>query len=546
MASPPARRDAGGRPGRPATSPGRAARSPSGGRSSLPAAGGGARARASPSRRAPCAKGAGARAVELHALAARLLERVWRDRGARAGREGGARPLPRRRARPRDRGRVRGRPARQRGSPGTSRGTRPTTYAELYRAQRRFAPRARGDARRPGEPCRRDLSSSRSRSLAAFRPPARVLEAIDEGLAGEGAIAPALAAARRGRVVARSSRRRSCGSSRGRGRTPRASSCVLDRPGAYRVGDEARGRGTGAADVRRARRRRRRGRRARHAGRRDRLARARRGDDARARGSRSTSTGRAYRRVFYLPEPYRIVIDVARHPPGVEAADAARGRARGDRPGARRQRPGRHRPVGREGEGRHARRRPQRRADARRGRASRSCSRATTTASSRSRSARRARTRSPRTSSSRIHCNASENKARRGVETYVLDTTRDEIAARVAARENATTPGRERRARVDPRRHAPGRPGHALHALRAAPPARGDDVDRRRSTATPSTAACTPRASTCSSARACRASSSRRATSRTPTEEQRLGSADYRQLLADAIANAVKAYREGR
>ena len=30
------------------------------------------------------------------------------------------------------------------------------------------------------------------------------------------------------------------------------------------------------------------------------------------------------------------------------------------------------------------------------------------------------------------------------------------------------------------------------------------------------------------------------------TEEQRLGTPDYRQLLADAIANAVQAYREGR
>ena len=38
-----------------------------------------------------------------------------------------------------------------------------------------------------------------------------------------------------------------------------------------------------------------------------------------------------------------------------------------------------------------------------------------------------------------IHCNASESKGRRGVETYVLDTTRDEIAGRGAARENATT-----------------------------------------------------------------------------------------------------------
>jgi N-acetylmuramoyl-L-alanine amidase len=31
-----------------------------------------------------------------------------------------------------------------------------------------------------------------------------------------------------------------------------------------------------------------------------------------------------------------------------------------------------------------------------------------------------------------------------------------------------------------------------------------------------------------------------------PAEEARLGSDEYRQLLADAIANAVKAYRQGR
>jgi N-acetylmuramoyl-L-alanine amidase len=31
-----------------------------------------------------------------------------------------------------------------------------------------------------------------------------------------------------------------------------------------------------------------------------------------------------------------------------------------------------------------------------------------------------------------------------------------------------------------------------------------------------------------------------------PTEESRLGDADYRQLIADSVANAVKAYREGR
>jgi N-acetylmuramoyl-L-alanine amidase len=31
-----------------------------------------------------------------------------------------------------------------------------------------------------------------------------------------------------------------------------------------------------------------------------------------------------------------------------------------------------------------------------------------------------------------------------------------------------------------------------------------------------------------------------------PLEEQRLGSPEYRQLLADAVVNAVRAYREGR
>jgi N-acetylmuramoyl-L-alanine amidase len=31
-----------------------------------------------------------------------------------------------------------------------------------------------------------------------------------------------------------------------------------------------------------------------------------------------------------------------------------------------------------------------------------------------------------------------------------------------------------------------------------------------------------------------------------PVEEQRLGSVEYRQLLADAVVNAIRAYREGR
>jgi N-acetylmuramoyl-L-alanine amidase len=38
-----------------------------------------------------------------------------------------------------------------------------------------------------------------------------------------------------------------------------------------------------------------------------------------------------------------------------------------------------------------------------------------------------------------IHCNASENAAAHGVMSFVLDTTRDEIANAIAARENATS-----------------------------------------------------------------------------------------------------------
>jgi len=45
-----------------------------------------------------------------------------------------------------------------------------------------------------------------------------------------------------------------------------------------------------------------------------------------------------------------------------------------------------------------------------------------------------------------IHCNAAENRGRHGVETYVLDTTKDDIASRVAARENAMLMGDAMRA----------------------------------------------------------------------------------------------------
>jgi N-acetylmuramoyl-L-alanine amidase len=39
-----------------------------------------------------------------------------------------------------------------------------------------------------------------------------------------------------------------------------------------------------------------------------------------------------------------------------------------------------------------------------------------------------------------VHCNASEGHAKKGLETYVLDTSIDDMAGRLAARENATSP----------------------------------------------------------------------------------------------------------
>jgi N-acetylmuramoyl-L-alanine amidase len=144
-----------------------------------------------------------------------------------------------------------------------------------------------------------------------------------------------------------------------------------------------------------------------------------------------------------------------------------------------------------------------------------------------------------------IHCNASEGKGRRGVEVYVLDTTRDEIAARVAARENATTQAAsaELASILGSMRLADDaqRSTHFAQLLDRATMAAvemkyADLLDGGVHTAgfyvlvgarMPGVLFETSYLSN-------------------PAEEQRLASADYRQLLADAIVNAVKAYREGR
>jgi N-acetylmuramoyl-L-alanine amidase len=144
-----------------------------------------------------------------------------------------------------------------------------------------------------------------------------------------------------------------------------------------------------------------------------------------------------------------------------------------------------------------------------------------------------------------VHCNAAPDRAHRGVETYVLDTSKDEMAGRIAARENATSQA------------ATAELGGILASMRIAD----------QSTRSAKLAELLQRA----------AMASLRSTypdvvdgglhtagfyvlvgARMPAilfetsyvsnaiDEERLGGDDYKQRLADGIVNAVKAYREGR
>jgi len=144
-----------------------------------------------------------------------------------------------------------------------------------------------------------------------------------------------------------------------------------------------------------------------------------------------------------------------------------------------------------------------------------------------------------------IHCNAAENPSARGVMSFVLDTTRDEIAGRIAARENATSA--QANADVasiisDLRLSDLGtRSTHLAELLQKTTVASlagafGDTLDQGVKTAgffvlvgaeMPSVLYETSFISN-------------------PTEETRLGRAEYRQRLADALVNAIKAFREGR
>jgi len=148
-----------------------------------------------------------------------------------------------------------------------------------------------------------------------------------------------------------------------------------------------------------------------------------------------------------------------------------------------------------------------------------------------------------------IHCNAAEAKGRRGVEMYVLDSARDDLAMRVAARENggaSAAPG-ELRAILDDLKLAElgARSHHLASLMQKATMASlhggtgkdyGDVVDGGVHGAGffvlvgSRMPAVLMEVSFISN----------------PTEEGYLSRSDYRSRIVDAIVNALRAYKDGK
>jgi len=493
-------------------------------------------------------EGAGARAVELHALAARVHERIWRIEH----REQDAKEAL-------DLYRAAGKDLALRGAcEAAARGAKlagevaknaETTYAELYRVQRRGS----GSTGTPPQPGDAGAAGATTGSLcgpvvdeplaqlAAFRPAPAVIDAIDRGLAGEGAIALAAmdAGPSRVSVAPRVTKIEQWG-----GNEAARIVVHLDRTARFRVGDVGSTGGQGArtyVDL-------------------DGVELGGTSRETPLSGivsrivAESTSTGSrialdlsgpAYRRVFHLLEPFRVVIDIAKHPPG----SGPKGTSRTiDRivldPGHGGNDPGAQGPSGlKEKDVTLAVAHKVAPILARQG------IQVTLT-----RDEDRYVTLEERTARANtfgadlfvsIHCNAAENKTRRGVETYVLDTTTSDMAGRVAARENATSTASTNEV------------AQLLASMRLADQAtrstRFAELLQRAGVAS-----LTQQYSDVQDGGLHRAAFYVLVGARMPAvlfetsyisnavEEQRLGSSDYQQRLADAIANAVKAYKEGR
>jgi N-acetylmuramoyl-L-alanine amidase len=474
-------------------------------------------------------EGAGARAVELHALAARLEERVWRlEHREQDAKEA----IDLYRAASKDLALSGACDAGGRGAvlAGEVAKNAETTYAELYRVQRRSN----------GGTCAKSIEPLMT-SLNAFRPDAKVLDAIDRGLAGEGAIAMALLDAGPSRVAVAPHVQKieQWGG-------PEAARVVvhLDRSANFRVNDSRGETGVGArtsveldgvelgTTPRRS---------------------AIGGIVTQVVATPTTTgttialdlSGPGYRRVFHLLEPFRIVIDIAKQPPGTDPKTGARTVARvavdaghgGNDPGAKG-------PTGVQEKditlavahklapilAKHGLQVALTRDDDRYVTLEERTARANAFGADLFIS---------------IHCNAAERAAKRGVETYVLDTTTSDMAGRVAARENATSQA------------ASNEVAQLLASMRLADQAtrstRLAELLQRSAVVSLNT-----QFNDITDGGLHRAAFYVLVGARMPAvlfetsyisnpiEEQRLASADYQQRLADGIANAVKAYREGR
>ena len=144
-----------------------------------------------------------------------------------------------------------------------------------------------------------------------------------------------------------------------------------------------------------------------------------------------------------------------------------------------------------------------------------------------------------------IHCNASESPSARGIATFVFDTTRDDSVAKIAARENATSLEASLNLGSDASQFGLAQLGaRSRHLAKLLERTTMASLSPRW----PDTSSYGVKAAGFFVLVGAEMPAVLFETSfiSNPTEEQRLRSAEYRQRLADAIVNAVRAYREGR
>lgn len=483
-------------------------------------------------------EGAGQRAAELHALAGALFERTWREDGV----EEDAKEAMRAYAAASHDTKVEGACDAAIASAhlaGDFARDAETTYAELYRVMRRFAHSADGGVDGGVQVCA-DRARDELTLLSAYKPADRILSSIDEALLAQGSLGSAslLDAA-----VSNGGTPKVVRVERWDGKDAARVVITLSAKATFRAGDDA----VTNADNKKVLRTF------------VELDGVQLGDVDRempAKGvvtdvrAESTTTGsrvmldldgQAYRKVFFLMEPYRVVIDVARHPPGFGSRrtvssvvlDPGHG---GNDSGA----------VGPTG----VKEKDVTLAIAKKTQAELSKDGLLVTLT---RDDDRYVTLEERTARANqsgadlfvsIHCNAAENRARRGVETYVLDTTKDDIAARVAARENATSEG------------ANAELGSILADMRLADQA--THSNRLAALMQKSAMSSIHGYDAVLDGGVHYAGFYVLVGARMPavlfetsyisntTEETRLSSDGYQTRLAEAIANAIKAYREGR